>query len=53
VRGEPIVSTPRDANQCFMRTHIDHLVLGPFLLDKARQPAWEEKADWKSEFQLD
>jgi len=53
VRGEPIVCTPRDAYQCFMRTHIDYLVLGPFLLDKTRQPAWEEKADWKSEFQLD
>ena len=53
VRGEPIVCTPRDAYQCFMRTHIDYLVLGPFLLDKTRQPTWEEKADWRSEFQLD
>jgi carbamoyltransferase len=53
VRGEPIVCTPRDAYQCFMRTHIDYLVLGPFLLDKTQQPAWEEKADWRSEFQLD
>src|SRR5439155_12737757 len=34
VRGEPIVCTPEDAYQCFMRTHIDHLVVGPFLLDK-------------------
>ena len=34
VRGEPIVCTPADAYRCFMRTHIDHLVLGPFLLDK-------------------
>jgi len=53
VRGEPIVCTPADAYQCFMRTHIDHLVLGPFLLDKGRQPAWKESADWKREFQLD
>jgi carbamoyltransferase len=53
VRGEPIVCTPADAYQCFMRTHIDHLVLGPFLLDKDRQPAWKEKADWEREFQLD
>jgi carbamoyltransferase len=53
VRGEPIVCTPADAYQCFMRTHIDHLVLGPFLLDKSRQPAWKESADWKREFQLD
>jgi carbamoyltransferase len=53
VRGEPIVCTPADAYQCFMRTHIDHLVLGPFLLDKARQPAWKESADWRRQFQLD
>ena len=42
VRGEPIVCTPADAYRCFMRTHIDYLVLGPFLLDKAAQPAWKE-----------
>jgi carbamoyltransferase len=53
VRGEPIVCTPRDAYRCFMRTHIDHLVLGPFVLDKTRQPAWKEDADWQTEFQLD
>jgi carbamoyltransferase len=53
VRGEPIVCTPQDAHTCFMRTHIDYLVLGPFLLDKTKQPAWEEKQDWRSEFQLD
>ncbi len=53
VRGEPIVCTPADAYQCFMRTHIDYLVLGPFLLDKSRQPAWKERADWRRQFQLD
>jgi carbamoyltransferase len=53
VRGEPIVCTPADAYQCFMRTHIDNLVLGPFLLHKAAQPEWKETADWRSEFQLD
>lgn len=53
VRGEPIVCTPADAYQCFMRTHIDYLVLGPYLLDKARQPEWKEGGDWKKEFQLD
>ena len=37
VRGEPIVCTPADAYRCFMRTHIDQLVLGPFLLNKAEQ----------------
>jgi len=53
VRGEPIVCTPADAYQCFMRTHIDFLVLGPFLLDKAKQPAWKETEDWRQQFQLD
>jgi carbamoyltransferase len=53
VRGEPIVCTPADAYRCFMRTHIDYLVLGPFLLDKAQQPDREESEDWQRAFQLD
>ncbi len=53
VRGEPIVCTPADAYRCFMRTHIDYLVLGPFLLAKADQPEWKETGDWRREFQLD
>ena len=31
----------------------DTLVLGPFVLEKERQPAWKETSDWKQEFQLD
>jgi carbamoyltransferase len=53
VRGEPIVCTPADAYACFMRTHIDHLVLGPFLLDKTAQPEWKETEEWRTTFQLD
>ncbi len=53
VRGEPIVCTPRDAYLCFMRTEMDHLVLGSFLLDKARQPPLRDDVDWRSEYQLD
>jgi len=53
VRGEPIVCTPEDAHRCFMRTHIDFLVLGNYVLDKTKQPNWQEKSDWKTEFQLD
>ena len=34
VRGEPIVCTPDDAFRCFMRTEMDYLVMGSFLLDK-------------------
>ena len=44
VRGEPIVCTPADAYRCFMRTNITHLVLGPFLLDRAAQPPWRGDA---------
>ena len=53
VRGEPIVCTPEDAYRCFMRTEMDYLVLGPFLLDKRVQPKVEDKGDWRQEFQLD
>ena len=53
VRGEPIVCTPADAYQCFMRTQIDHLVLGSFLLDKESQPEGKETKEWQKEFQLD
>jgi carbamoyltransferase len=37
VRGEPPVCTPEEAFRCFMRTEMDYLVLGNFLLDKAKQ----------------
>jgi carbamoyltransferase len=53
VRGEPIVCTPGDAYRCFMRTNIDALVLGPFLLEKSAQPTWTETEEWQKEFQLD
>lgn len=53
VRGEPIVCTPEDAYRCFMRTEMDHLVLGPFLLAKSEQPGFEEKINWQEEFELD
>jgi len=53
VRGEPIVCTPEDAYRCFMRTHIDYLVMGSFLLDKKAQSEWKETKDWRQDFQLD
>ena len=53
VRGEPIVCSPADAYRCFMRTQLDHLVLGPYVLDKPGQPEWKESGNWKAEFQLD
>lgn len=53
VRGEPIVCTPEDAYRCFMRTHMDDLVIGPFILHKEQQPTWCETTDWKQEFTPD
>jgi carbamoyltransferase len=53
VRGEPIVCTPEDAYRCFMRTEMDCLVLENVILYKEQQPPWEEKGDWKNEFELD
>lgn len=53
VRGEPIVCTPEDAFRCFMRTSIDHLVIGNFILNKEEQKPWEDEANWEKEFRLD
>ncbi|MGB5832909.1 MAG: carbamoyltransferase [Thiohalocapsa sp.] len=53
VRGEPIVCTPEDAYRCFMRTEMDYLVVGNFLLAKTDQPAVEQDESWEQEFELD
>ncbi|MBS2962952.1 carbamoyltransferase [Actinocrinis puniceicyclus] len=53
VRGEPIVNTPEEAYVCFMRTNIDVLAVGGFLLDKADQPQWREESDWREAIPLD
>jgi carbamoyltransferase len=53
VRGEPIVCTPEDAYRCFMRTEMDYLVLGPYILDKREQPPWHEKGNWRLDYVLD
>jgi len=53
VRGEPIVCTPADAYRCFMRTNIDYLVLGSFLLDKQAQKTHLESGEWEREYTLD
>ncbi|MGK2960906.1 MAG: carbamoyltransferase family protein [Gemmatimonadaceae bacterium] len=52
VRGEPIVCTPIDAYRCFMRTHLDYLAIGSFLLDKKQQPSFDEEA-WQASIPLD
>ncbi len=53
VRGEPIVMTPKDAYLCFMRTEMDYLILGSFLLDKKKQPAMKDDKDWRRQYELD
>jgi carbamoyltransferase len=53
VRGEPIVCTPEDAYRCFMRTEMDCLVLGSYLLLKDEQPRWDDKDDWREDYVLD
>ena len=53
VRGEPIVCTPKDAFLCFMRTNMDYLIMGNFLLDKKQQKALEHDIDWRKVYELD
>jgi carbamoyltransferase len=53
VRGEPIVCTPSDAYRCFMRTHLDYLAVGPFLLAKSDQPTTAADESWKKQIPLD
>lgn len=53
VRGEPIVNTPQEAHACFLRTYMDAVVLGPFLLLKERQPEEHLKRYPKEAIALD
>jgi carbamoyltransferase len=53
VRGEPIVCSPEHACLCFMRTNIDYLLLGNFLLEKKEQKPLDKDIDWLKEFELD
>lgn len=53
VRGEPIVCSPEDAYLCFMRTNMDYLVMGNYLLEKTEQKPLDKDIDWLREFELD
>ncbi len=53
VRGEPIVCTPAQAYQCFMRTDMDYLALGDCLLSKAEQPRRVREDYWGGGFEPD
>jgi carbamoyltransferase len=48
VRGEPIVCTPEDAYRCFMRTNMDALLLGNFILEKGDQTPLADDHSWKA-----
>ena len=52
VRGEPIVSTPKDAFRCFMGTDLDLLVVGNCLMVKSEQATALEK-DYREQYALD
>ena len=52
VRGEPIVSTPENAFNCFMGTELDKLVIGNCYLEKDNQNQ-SFKKDYTNKFELD
>jgi len=53
VRGEPIVCRPAEAYKCLMRTQMDYLVMGNFIVAKTQQKPLEQDTDWMKEFELD
>jgi carbamoyltransferase len=55
IRGEPIVESPRDALRCFLKTDMDILVLGDFLLRKEDMPQelLGKREEYLGAFELD
>ncbi|MBN1492961.1 MAG: carbamoyltransferase [Candidatus Omnitrophica bacterium] len=53
VRGEPIVCSPEDAFKCFLRTNMDYLIMGNFVLDRTKQKQDLIQVEDVSEFPLD
>ena len=53
VRGEPIICTPEDAYLCFMRTDMDYLIMGNFLIEKKAQKPLDKDIDWMKKYELD
>ena len=55
VRGEPIVCSPEDALKCFLRTDMDILVLGDYVVNKKDIDKEEIKRtlNWNQEFAKD
>ena len=53
VRGEPIVCSPAEAYTCFLRTRMDALVMGSYVLVKTDQQTTVTDNSWMKEFELD
>jgi carbamoyltransferase len=53
VRGEPIVCTPQDAYLCFMRTNMDYLIMGNYLLNKEKQKPLNNDINWLKKYEND
>jgi carbamoyltransferase len=53
VRGEPIVCTPEDAYMCFMRTNMDYLIMGNYLLNKENQKPLSKDINWMKKYEND
>ena len=53
IRGEPIVCSPKDAFQCFLRTEMDILVIGNHVFLKEDQKDIGPEKIRKEEFKLD
>lgn len=53
VRGEPIVTTPEEAWNCFMGTDMDILVIGRCLLQKSQQPDASKRPSHATRFEKD
>ena len=53
VRGEPIVCTPEDAFLCFMRTNMDYLIMGNYLLNKTSQKPLSNDINWQRKYEND
>ncbi len=53
VRGEPIVCTPEDAYNCFLKTNIDFLVLENILIEKTNLLPRIENLDFQTELVMD
>ncbi|MBI2619563.1 MAG: carbamoyltransferase [Ignavibacteriales bacterium] len=53
VRGEPIVCTPEDAWNCFMRTEMDSLIMGSLVLSKREMSAVDKTKIQEQVFEPD